>query len=717
MASCRRYFKLDRAKLDASRRTVPIAFSSEYPVLRYDEDSGDDYWEVLDHDPANIDLSRLRSGAPLLDLHDMRRHIGVVESPTIGSDRKGRAVVRFGRGALANEIFQDFKDGIRKHISVGYELTKVVGTEKAKDGRKLLRFAWAPYEISSVPVPADPQVGVGRSDPFDPSPVDSPPISKNMLRRNLLFDSNPQDGNGNPGQGQDPVEKERKRVRKINKEAQSSIRSFPQHADAIRELANKAVDGGTKPKAFREELGALTSRAATSAGGVHVMPNPQSGAQNPGSAYELRNSAREDERKRVRKITEAAEQLAKDFPEGAAKFRQMAAEAIKGDTKWRDFNSQLLTAIPGIRKVNPITPASLGMTQRDQEQYSILRAVRCVLENKGKLGGLEGEIHAEMLKRNIGVEPAGFWVPHDLMVPANIRSLRLNQQRDLNVATFGQGGAFVPTLIQTPIIELLRNRMVCNRLGVQPLSGLSGNVAIPRQTGAATAYALPESATLTKSNQAIDQILLTPHRVGAWNDYTKQLLLQSSVDVENFIRDDLMKVLAIKWDYLILQGAGANSEPTGIMNTAGIGSIKFGGAATWAQILSFETALALANADVGTMAYVTTPNVRGKYKNVPKVGTTFPVFIWETFDWGDGYNDGVVNGYRAAATNQILNDGVVFGHWSDAIGPAMWGGYDVVVNPYTRDTDGVVRITVNTFGDVAVRHAASFCWSADSGAQ
>ena len=181
-----------------------------------------------------------------------------------------------------------------------------------------------------------------------------------------------------------------------------------------------------------------------------------------------------------------------------------------------------------------------------------------------------------------------------------------------------------------------------------------------------------------------------------------------------------MKVVAIKWDYLILQGQGGGSEPTGILNTTGIGSLVFGGTATWAEVVAFETALSLANADLGKMAYVTDPSVRGRWKAVAKTGvgvtSVVPIFLWEKGGWGDGSNDGEVNGYRAAATNQILNHLVFFGNFEDVI-HALWGGYDVIVDPFTQATDGTNRVTVNTFGDVAVRHAASFCVSQDAGNQ
>jgi HK97 family phage major capsid protein len=329
----------------------------------------------------------------------------------------------------------------------------------------------------------------------------------------------------------------------------------------------------------------------------------------------------------------------------------------------------------------------------------------------GRLSGVEAEAH-RAYEAKFHQRAEGFFIPPDVIVGTRAGM----HQRDMNVNTFGAGGAFVQTSIATPIIELLRNRMVCLRLGAQSLAGLVGNCAIPRQTGAGTAYSLAESATLTKSMQAIDQILLTPHRVGAYNEYSKQLLLQSSVDVENFIRDDLMKVVAIRWDSLMLIGSGSSSEPTGILHTTGVGSVNFGATATLAKVVSFETALAAANADAGPMAYVVSPTVKAAWKTIPKIGSTMPIFIWEDGDYGDGSNDGKVNSYRAASTNQIPNNQVFFGRFQDLI-QAMWGGYDVVVNPYSRDIDAMVRITVNTFGDIAVRHAASFAVSADSGAQ
>ena len=144
-------------EIDQEARTVQLAFSSETPVSRWFGD------EVLSHEAGAMRLDRMESGAALLVNHDWDDQIGVVESIEIGSDRVARALVRFGKGERASEIFQDVIDGIRKQVSVGYSVYKVE-VESRKGQPDLVRVTdWEPYEISIVSVAADPSVGVGRS--------------------------------------------------------------------------------------------------------------------------------------------------------------------------------------------------------------------------------------------------------------------------------------------------------------------------------------------------------------------------------------------------------------------------------------------------------------------------------------------------------------------------------------------------------------------------
>jgi HK97 family phage major capsid protein/HK97 family phage prohead protease len=160
--------------IDEKKRTVEIAVSSELAV---DRSFGK---EVLVHESEAIDMGFLGSGrAPLLLDHDMERQIGVIESVELSGDRVLRAKVRFGRSALAQEVFQDVVDGIRSNVSVGYRVNKMERSTKNKD--EYLVRSWSPLEVSVVSIPADPSVGVGRSAAaLEPKPTIEPSIKKEV---------------------------------------------------------------------------------------------------------------------------------------------------------------------------------------------------------------------------------------------------------------------------------------------------------------------------------------------------------------------------------------------------------------------------------------------------------------------------------------------------------------------------------------------------------
>ena len=619
---------------------LKLAFSSETPVLRTgdgaDHKKGEQYWEILDHDRANANIDILKNRGSVLDEHDFKSQIGVVESAEICDDKMGRAEISFCDDVLSKDRAIQLRTKKRPHISFGYIQTRMLSESVGADKIPVKRFAWQAYEISSVAVPADGKVGVGRSflpPEIDFSKLTDAEIKTIVKQRNITFMAEP----------------------------------TPAELEAQRIAAEK----------------------------------------------QTRSTAVTAERTRVKEITTAADVLVKDHPHMAEKIRSIVNESIAAETSVPDFQIRAMKEVLGAKPVKPVLMADLGMSDEEQKAYSVLRGIQsCLKRGQMTPDGLEGEVHKELLSRaGQGLSFEGFGVPHD----ARVRCAPSRKQRDLNVSVFAQGGATVQTNIVTPIIEILRNKMVTEALGITVMGGLSGNVAIPRQTGAATAYSLAETATLTKSTQALDQILLQPHRVGAWNDYSRQLLLQSSIDVENFIRDDLMKVIALKWDALILNGQGAGSEPLGVLQTPGIGSVAVTqGAPTYAQIVALETALAVLNADNGNMAFATTPAARGLLKVTAAVLTGATTVaagpmsaIWQALAAGEGE----MAGYRALASNQIPNNQIVFGNWSEII-HGLYGGYDIIVNPYSRDTDAAVRITINTFGDVALRHAASFAASA-----
>ncbi len=604
--------------------------------------------EVLSHDDGDYDLARLNNGAPLLLNHDPRNQIGVVEAAEISKgDKKGRAVVRFSKNKAADEVFQDVVDGIRSKVSFGYDHTGLVKSDEKPGEMPTRRYRWAAHEISIVSVPADDNVGIGRG-----SKVDS-----------LTF-SDAADA-----------------IQNLTPEQKMKLRTL---------LLDKADAGGNGPATVdaaeksKIELGAV-------------------------NAY----------KERAKKIRAAAEGVAKGYRSESvtAKLRNLADEAIEKGASLEDFNADLLAALPDVRKLET-TSADIGMDQRDLSEYSLMRAIRTTVHNhenpNNKESCFEFEV-SQTCSKTYERKASGFWIPNDFIFRGRTRHMSAETRdalkRDLQVNIFGQGGAFVPTLLETTPIEILRNAMVLKQLGIRIMGGLTGNVAIPRQTGAATAYSLGEIALATLSTQSIDQIPLAPKRVAVTNNYSKQLLIQSSVDVENFMRSDMMEVQAIKADYLGFNGAGSNSEPLGVVNQPGVSSVVFGGSATFAKLVSFETALAVLNANRGSRAYVTTPAAKGVLKSAAKLltgaTTVAAVALWENDE---------INGYPAFDTNNILNNQMIFGNWNDFI-MGLFGGVDVVVDPYTLAKNAEVAITTNMWLDIAIRHAQSFCISADAANQ
>jgi len=411
------------------------------------------------------------------------------------------------------------------------------------------------------------------------------------------------------------------------------------------------------------------------------------------------DAARNAERTRISEINK----LAKRFNVSETDIDRFVNDGSSVDA----FRSHILES-RGLAKPVATEDPNIGLSQKDIRSYSLLRAIHCIASGK-QLDGIEREASDAVAKRNRR-DPSGFFVPHDIAGRslAEARGLTAAQLRALNVTTSTQGGFTVGTdVLGSSLISLLRNKAMVAQLGATTLSGLMGDVAIPKVTGGAISYWLSETETGTDSTQAFGQLGFKPKRLFGATAFTKQLLAQSSIDVEGFIRDDLMRVLALEKDRAAINGLGADGEPLGILNTTGINTVTFSAAATWAKVVQFETEVSTDNADYGTMAYLTTAPVRGKWKTTPKV-TAQAVYLWDPSN--------TVNGYRAEVSQQVPSDKVIFANWANVI-MADWDGMDVVVDPYSLAGSGQVKVTIQLLTDVGVRHPASFCVSTDSGAQ
>lgn len=383
----------------------------------------------------------------------------------------------------------------------------------------------------------------------------------------------------------------------------------------------------------------------------------------------------------------------------------LAAQFVRQGRGVEDFKAALLARMSN----KPLDTADfIGMSDNEVGRYSILRAVRAMSDpNYRQEAGLEIEASRAVAKQ-LGRDPRGLFVPGDALM-----------RRDLNVGTAAAGGHTVATdLLASSFIDVLRNRTQVFNLGATLLPGLVGNVAIPRKTSGSTGYWVAEGGSANESQAVFDQVSLSPKSVSGYMDITRRLLLQSSLDVEALVRNDLAATLAEAIDAAAILGGGAN-EPTGILGTAGIGSVAGGanGAApTWAHIVDLESAVATANADMGRLGYLTNSKVRGKLLKTEKSANT-GIFVW-----ADGPSP--LRGYAAAVSNQVPSNltkgtssgvasAIIFGNFADLL-IGMWGVLDLMVDPYSLSTSGGVRVVAFQDVDIAVRHPESFAAMLDA---
>ena len=372
-------------------------------------------------------------------------------------------------------------------------------------------------------------------------------------------------------------------------------------------------------------------------------------------------------------------------------MNDLADEYIRDGRSVQEFNQAVMD------QWNPekITPkpqdAEIGLSEAETRSFSFIRALN-YLANPGDRAAREAaafEIEASnAAAKKAGRVSRGITVPYDVM------------RRDLKTSPATQGGNLVQTdLDAANFIDLLRNSSALDQAGATTLTGLQGNIAIPRQSGAATAYWVAEGGAPTESQQAIQQVSMVPRTCGAFTDISRKLLIQSSLDVEQMVRNDIAKVIALEIDRAALYGTGSSNEPLGLHNTSGIGTESItANNPTFAQVVNMESDVAAANALMGNLAYITGATIRGAMK-VKAKDSGSGLFLW------DGNN--TVNGYNAYMSNQVEAGDIWFGNWSDCI-IGYWSSLDLLVDPYTHSTSGTIRITALQDVDVAFRHAASF---------
>ena len=376
------------------------------------------------------------------------------------------------------------------------------------------------------------------------------------------------------------------------------------------------------------------------------------------------------------------------------------------------------------------TPVMLGDDVESQIDYKDLRnySLRNVILaqiNKQPLDGIEGEVH-KLFDAKLGSHPKG-----GIYVPTRLMAARVNmamgfKSRGGNVfrpraaaidTTTGTGA--VMSITSSEYIDALRNLNILGPMGCTFLDGLQGKFAIPRSSGL-TVYWPGDGVAITAGANTLDQVLFTDHLVGGYQDVTRSFINQTSLSVENYIEEQLLRSISAGLCDAALAGTGGSNIPLGVLNATNCGLVTMtssarattgavptnltGASMLWASMVAMETSLTAQNARIDNGSYVLSGPAAGVAKSTAKV-SGMPVFIEE---------GGEINGYPVHVTNSLpatcgtnnASASALFVNGPDIV-VGLWGGLSVLVDPYFLGTSGGIRIIAYQSADVELRQHAS----------
>lgn len=648
----------DASEVDADSRTIEMAISSEEPYER---------WfgvEILSHKSGAINLSRLAGNDhPLLVQHDTDKQIGVLSNPRVERG-KLRVTARFSRAAFAEEMRQDVADGIRQLVSVGYLIDEIVEVAPAADASQESADQWSPVRTFT-------------GDEF----------------RAHLRALAPNSGAPDPG-GQ----------------------GYPTRgADAARGKTDLPTYLVTKWTPFEASIVPIPADPTVGVGRAGVMPAPDddlppvAGEAQPASPISPAAPDIRTERNQMTIEKTPAELEIERRDALAAIGEQYSRYLGPNDIQqwirdgWSlDRVKDAIIAKIQTKHTDTRVAVAAGMSPQDARRYSLGRAIRAQLLGDWTDAGLERAC-SEAVAKIIGAAPEGFYVPGEALM------------RDFNAGVAAEAGNLIPNEFRGDLFaDVLRNNLVIGRLGCRILGGLTSNLEIPRKTTGTAVASLTEIQASSETTIATAKPTLSPKRVGAHVEASKQGIIQAAMSVEAMIRDDLLSSAAVQIENLVINGTGVAPQFTGIRATAGIGTVVGGTnglAPAWSHFVDLESVCAAANAEPDIRAgYLINTKTRGKLKQT-QLAANLP-FIWQAGPFP-------VNGYRVEVTNNVpsnLTKGTSTSVCSSAIFSSDWleailglfGAPDITVDPYTLATTGQVRITLNQYADFLVRQAACF---------
>ena len=334
--------------------------------------------------------------------------------------------------------------------------------------------------------------------------------------------------------------------------------------------------------------------------------------------------------------------------------------------------------------------------------FSLVRYIAGIVS--GNLEGIEKEVDEMGAKEyeRLGLVRQGHVIP----------SAYLRAASGQNYTTAADGGNLTEEG-ERRYLDILRDKLVVAGLGATVLTDLVGTFTAISSSAVQAAWE-GEADKNELKKVTYSKLTMTPHRSSVSVATTKDLLRQTSFDVEADLLNKITDAHADLLEKAAINGSGSDGEPTGILNTSGIGSVAMGtngGAIDWKHIVALETEVNSKNANRGRMAYLSNAKVNGALKvtemsagtarfllsnEAPKTLNGYP------FDWTNLVPSTLTKGTAATKCSALI-----FGNFQDLyIG--QWGGIDIVVDPYTGARNGEIYLTLNAWNDVKVVEPKSF---------
>jgi HK97 family phage major capsid protein len=382
--------------------------------------------------------------------------------------------------------------------------------------------------------------------------------------------------------------------------------------------------------------------------------------------------------------------------------------------------AELFDALVAEVRAKPATPP-VQLTEKEAKEFSFSRLIAAAVSGETSF---ETEISEELARKapNGYQQRGGFFFPTNLPMYGMTRTSHSAGQRSVVFNNSTSGGAVVFDAPGT-FIDLLRNAAMTLRAGVTFLPGLTQPITLPKQNAAASGSWVGENPTagVSASSLTLTTVALTPKTYMATTAVTKQLLRQQgNFDIEAIIRDDLVRVHALAIDAAVIAGTGT-LQPTGILTASNVNSYTLGtngGTAEYSTWVNMEYEVENDNADIGPTAFIMTPGLKKQQKLTQQFATTNGVPVWL------GGNPGVVDGHPAYSTKQMPSNltkgtsttvchSAIYGVWSQAL-LGEWGMAEILVDPFTNKTKGLIDVTSFQMVDVALRYPEAFCKLVDA---